>query len=327
MSDPMTEPHTLADFQRRADTVLSARAQAYINGGAADETTLADNRAAWSRLALVPRMLTGVEDADLSVTLLGRSRPHPVIVAPTAFAALAHDEAEVGIARAALRTQTTLCLSTLASTSPAALADAVPDVSRWFQLYVFSDAGITRELIATAEAHGYEAIVLTADRPVVGVRDRELRLVVRADPSDEIGGPEPTDFSGRIDPSLTWAGVQRLASETGLPVIVKGILSARDARLAVEHGAAGVVVSNHGGRVFRHTPAGPPPPHDAVGRRRARRDRRGGRRADRRARRRRHPPRHRHRQGARARGASGDGRAPAVVGTGRRWRRRRTPGA
>jgi 4-hydroxymandelate oxidase len=173
---------------------------------------------------------------------------HPVIVAPTAFAALAHDEAEVGIARAALRTQTTLCLSTLASTSPAALADAVPDVSRWFQLYVFSDAGITRELIATAEAHGYEAIVLTADRPVVGVRDRELRLVVRADPSDEIGGPEPTDFSGRIDPSLTWAGVQRLASETGLPVIVKGILSARDARLAVEHGAAGVVVSNHGGR-------------------------------------------------------------------------------
>jgi 4-hydroxymandelate oxidase len=256
MSDPMTEPHTLADFQRRADTVLSARAQAYINGGAADETTLADNRAAWSRLALVPRMLTGVEDADLSVTLLGRSRPHPVIVAPTAFAALAHDEAEVGIARAALRTQTTLCLSTLASTSPAALADAVPDVSRWFQLYVFSDAGITRELIATAEAHGYEAIVLTADRPVVGVRDRELRLVVRADPSDEIGGPEPTDFSGRIDPSLTWAGVQRLASETGLPVIVKGILSARDARLAVEHGAAGVVVSNHGGRQLDTTLSG-----------------------------------------------------------------------
>jgi 4-hydroxymandelate oxidase len=256
MSDAMTEPHTLADFQRRADAVLSARARAYINGGAADETTLADNRAAWSRLALLPRMLTGVENPDLSVTLLGRSHPHPVLVAPTAFAALAHDEAELGIARAALATQTTLCLSTLASTPPAALADAVPGVSRWFQLYVFSDAGVTRELIAAAEAHGYGAIVITADRPVVGVRDRELRLAARADPDDGIGGPEPVDFNGRIDPALTWAGVQRLASETELPVIVKGILSARDARLAAEHGAAGIVVSNHGGRQLDTTLSG-----------------------------------------------------------------------
>jgi isopentenyl diphosphate isomerase/L-lactate dehydrogenase-like FMN-dependent dehydrogenase len=241
---------SLADYAQAAEAVLSPRARAYIQGGAGDETTLADNLAAWGRIALAPRMLTGAGRADPAVTVLGRRRPHPLIIAPTAFAALTHPEAETGIARAAAATGTTMCLSTLASTAPAALADAVPGVSRWYQLYVFADRGITRELVATAEANGYEALVVTADRPVLGVRERELRHDVRGGaPADgAVNRDAPAYFSAAFDSALSWADVAELASQTALPVIVKGILTPDDARLAAAHGAAGVVVSNHGGR-------------------------------------------------------------------------------
>jgi isopentenyl diphosphate isomerase/L-lactate dehydrogenase-like FMN-dependent dehydrogenase len=244
---------SLADYEHAARAVLPERARAYIEGGAGDETTLADNLAAWNRLALAPRVLTGVGTADTTVTVLGRRHPHPVIIAPTAFAALTHPDGETAIARGAAATATTICLSTLASTPPAALADAVPDVSRWFQLYVFTDRGVTRELIATAEAHGYEALVLTADRPVLGVRSHERRHDVRSATAAQGSGgavnvPAPSDFSDQIDATLTWDDVAELASQTALPVVVKGILTAHDARLARAHGAAGVVVSNHGGR-------------------------------------------------------------------------------
>ena len=194
-------------------------------------------------------MLTGVV-ADPEVTVLGRRRPHPVICAPTAFAALAHPDAEPGIARAAVATGTTMCVSTLSSTPPAELADAVPELSRWCQVYVFTDRGVTRELIATAEAHGYEALVLTADRPVLGLRDRERHHQVRdAAPADgAVHLAAPVDYSSRIEDRLRWEDVAALAAETALPVLVKGVLTAADARVAAVHGAAGVVVSNHGGR-------------------------------------------------------------------------------
>ncbi len=266
----LSDLHSLGDVERAAETALSPRARAYINGGACDETTLADNLAAWSRLALVPRMLTGAGAPDLSVTLLGRRRPQPLVVAPTAFAALAHPEAEPGIARAALATGSTLCLSTLASTTAPALAEQVPGCSRWFQLYVFSDRGVTRELVAGAQDSGYEAIVLTADRPVLGVRERERRMGVRqGDPARAaISGPEPVDLSARIDATVSWADVERLAADCELPIVVKGLLTGHDARLAAEHGAAGVVVSNHGGRQLDTTLSGAdalPEVVDAVG--------------------------------------------------------------
>ena len=244
---------SLADYGQAAHAALPERARAYIEGGAGDEVTLEDNLAAWNRLALAPRVLTGAGSADTSVTVLGQRRPHPVIIAPTAFAGLTHPDGETAIARGAAATDTTICLSTLASTPPDVLADAVPDVSRWCQLYVFRDRGVTRELIATAESHGYGALVLTADRPVLGVRGRERRHDVRrvtaaASPGAAVNVSEPSDFSAQIDATLTWDDVAELASETALPVVVKGILTAHDARLACDHGAAGVVVSNHGGR-------------------------------------------------------------------------------
>jgi isopentenyl diphosphate isomerase/L-lactate dehydrogenase-like FMN-dependent dehydrogenase len=149
-----------------------------------------------------------------------------------------------------------MCLSTLATTAPGPLAEAVPEASRWFQLYVFTDRGVTRELVARAVEHGYEALVLTVDLPILGVRERELRVGVHAAAdavtSAQAAGAEgmltPADFTKLIDPALRWSDVEAFARESPLPVIVKGILTPQDARRAIDHGARGVVVSNHGGR-------------------------------------------------------------------------------
>jgi isopentenyl diphosphate isomerase/L-lactate dehydrogenase-like FMN-dependent dehydrogenase len=246
---------SLADYERVATERLGEQAASYIFGGAGEEITLRDNFAAWRRLALLPRMLVGVGRRDPSVELLGVRRPHPVLIAPTAFQRLTHPEADVATARAAAATSTIMCLSTLASTSPSALADAVPEATRWFQLYVFADRGVTREVVAGAAEHGYEALVVTVDRPVLGVRERELSSQVRSltvegltDAFKSTGPATPADFTAVIDPDLNWSDIERFVAESPLPVLVKGILTAADARLALEHGAAGVIVSNHGGR-------------------------------------------------------------------------------
>jgi 4-hydroxymandelate oxidase len=247
---------SLADYERAADALLDPGAHGYLFGGAGDEITLRDNVAAWRRLALRPRVLTGVGRRDPAVTLLGERRPHPLIIAPMAFQRLANPEGEIGTARAAAATDTIMCLSTLATASPAELAERVPDAPRWFQLYVFSDRGVTRELVARAAEHGYRALVVTVDLPIVGVRERELRAEVRAAAdlvasaaAARVGGAmTPADFTALIDPDLDWTHIEALVAEAPLPVLVKGILTAEDAALAAEHGARGVVVSNHGGR-------------------------------------------------------------------------------
>lgn len=238
--------HSLADYERAATKVMSGDALSYIGGGAGHEITLRDNEAAWSRLALHPRALGAPDGADMSVQLLGVRRPHPVIVAPTAFARMVHGDGELAIARAAAATSTVMCLATLASVSPAAVAAETPDLARWFQVYVFTDRGVTRESTAVAAAEGYEALVVTVDRPILGVRERERRASVRE--ADALGHYRPTDSSAVIDATLRWSDIEQLATDGPLPVIVKGILTAHDARLAVAHGAAGVIVSNHGGR-------------------------------------------------------------------------------
>jgi isopentenyl diphosphate isomerase/L-lactate dehydrogenase-like FMN-dependent dehydrogenase len=258
--------HSVADYERAAAARMSEDARNYIGGGAGNEITLRDNEAAWRRLALRPRALGAPDGADTSVELLGIRRPHPVLVAPTAFARLTHPEGELGIARAAAATSTIMCLATLASVSPAAVAAEVPGATRWFQLYVFSDRGASRELVAAAAAHGYEAVVVTVDRPVLGVRERELRAAVCE--SEALGNERPTDTSAVIDPRLRWSDIEQLAADSPLPVLVKGLLTAGDARRAADHGAAGVIVSNHGGRQLDTVLAGAealPEVVDAVG--------------------------------------------------------------
>jgi 4-hydroxymandelate oxidase len=255
---------SVADYERAAAAALSAGALSYYAGGAGDEITLRDNVAAWQRLAIRPRVLVGVGRRELGITLLGRERPHPLIVAPMAFQRLVHDEGEVATARAAEATGAVICLSTLGTTTPAFLAQAVPGCSRWFQLYVFSDRGVSRELVAQAVAHSYEALIVTVDLPVLGVRDRERHRGVHA-AADLVGSAvaagvrgalTPAQFAELIDSDLTWDDVERFAAESPLPVIVKGILGADDARLAADHGAAGIVVSNHGARQLDTVPSG-----------------------------------------------------------------------
>jgi 4-hydroxymandelate oxidase len=246
---------SLADYEAAADGMLDAVAHGYFSGGAADEITMRDNVAAWGRIALRPRMLVGVGERDPGVTVLGRRRPHPLIIAPMAYQKLAHPDGELATAAAAAATGTTICLSTLATTGIPDLAQGAPDASRWFQLYVFRDRGVSRELVARAVEHSYEALVVTADVPVRGFRERDLRSgselsPVRALPASPKGDVTmtPADFSALIDPELTWDDIARLAADSPLPVLVKGLLTPDDARLAAEHGARGVIVSNHGGR-------------------------------------------------------------------------------
>ena len=220
------------------------------------------NREAFERIALLPRVLVDVGERETSVELLGRRHALPLLVAPMAFAKLAHPSGEAAIARAAGEAGVTVTLSTLATTSIEEVA-AAASAPLWFQLYVFRDRAVTRSLVERAEAAGYEALVLTVDAPVLGRRERDARnrfvlpdglfaenLVSeeqRSLPAGEGSGLEAF-FNSQLDASLTWADVDWLRSITRLPVLVKGVLRADDAKLAVEHGAAGVIVSNHGGR-------------------------------------------------------------------------------
>jgi 4-hydroxymandelate oxidase len=250
-------PPTISDFERRAAEVLPPGPHGYFAGGAGAEITLRDNVAAWQRLALRPRAMVDCSQRDPSTTVLGRRHPHPVIVAPTAFHALATLEGEAATARGAAATDTPFCLSTLSTTSVVELAARAPGARRWFQLYVLKDRAVTREMVAAAVEHGYEALVLTVDVPVFGSRERDMRSGFVLDDATALpnliaAGARGTlslqDLGALFDPSLTWEDVGQLAADSGLPVVVKGVLTPEDARRAVDSGAAGIVVSNHGGR-------------------------------------------------------------------------------
>jgi 4-hydroxymandelate oxidase len=248
---------SLADYEQAAAQVMHPAAAAYCFGGAGDEVTLRDNLDAWRRLAIRPRMLVGVGRRELGVTLLGRARPHPLLIAPIAFQRLAHPDGEIATARAAAATGTTLCLPTLGTTAVDELAHAVPDAPRWFQLYVFRDRGVSRALVASAVEHDYEALVVTVDLPIYGVRERELRAgsqSLRPGPVPSVvaagghRGLTREEITALIDPDLTWSDIERFAAESPIPVVVKGVLTPEDARRAIDSGAQAVIVSNHGAR-------------------------------------------------------------------------------
>lgn len=251
--------HALADFEALAQAALPPQAFAYYSGGAWDEVTLAENVAAFRRRVLQPRILVDVARLDTSTTMLGERVSMPVGFAPAALQGLAHGEGEVIPARVAGRAGLIYTLSTFSSRSIEMVA-AVGRGTRWFQLYVQEDRRIAESLVRRAVAAGYRAIVLTADLPRPGIRDRERRLPL-ADPGPlgnvpEGAGEEFIDFiGGSMDASLTWADLAWLRSLSELPLVVKGVLSPEDARLAVEHGAAAIVVSNHGGRQLDRAPA------------------------------------------------------------------------
>ena len=252
------EPCNVADFERLAREALSPGAYGYFAGGAGDEQTLRENVEAYGHWRLRPRALVDVSEVTTTTTVLGTEIAMPLLVAPVAFQRMAHPDGEPGMARAAAAAGTIMVLSTLATATPAEVAQAAPGAPRWFQLYCFRDRGVTRALIDQAEEAGFGAIALTVDAPRLGRRERDLRtgFVIPADvtvPSfaaaaGKASAGTPADMFALMDPSMGWDDLEELASGSSLPVIVKGILTGEDAALACDHGAAGVVVSNHGGR-------------------------------------------------------------------------------
>jgi isopentenyl diphosphate isomerase/L-lactate dehydrogenase-like FMN-dependent dehydrogenase len=259
-----TGPFNVADFEDLARERLEPEVHGYFAGGAGDERTLRDNVTAFSRWWLRPRVLVDVSEVSTKARVLGAEVAMPVLVAPVAFQQLAHEGGERAMARAAEAAGTAMCLSTLATVRPAELASAAPSGHHWLQLYCFRDREITRGLAAEARESGFEALVLTVDGPYAGRRERDLRLGFEV--PAELGVPALTAAVGTrslsmrevfalVDPALTWSSVEDLASEFDLPVILKGVMTAEDAVLAVEHGAAGVMVSNHGGRQLDGVPA------------------------------------------------------------------------
>ncbi len=265
----MTNLDALEPFAReQLDPVLFD----YIAGGAGDEWTLRENRAAWSRFMILPRMMRGVADRNLTTTVLGQPVSFPVLVPPMGFQGLCHDGAEEATARGTAAADTIYVASTVSNRSLEMIARA-SNGPRWFQLYVYRDRGITRSLVERAVAAGYSALCLTVDTPMAGLRERDKRNRLRM-PSHlglenfpdvhagmhHTGGGDGSSLAAYInsqwDPSLTWDDVEWLRSIAPIPVVIKGVLTADDARRAAEHGASGVIVSNHGGRQLDHVPAG-----------------------------------------------------------------------
>jgi isopentenyl diphosphate isomerase/L-lactate dehydrogenase-like FMN-dependent dehydrogenase len=237
-------PVNVWDYEQLAEQKLDANAHTYFVGGSGDEVTLRDNLAAFERRKLRPRVLVDVSSVSTATTVLGTEVALPILIAPLALQRMAHPDGELATARAAAAAGTIMCLSTAATARPAEVAAAAPGAPRWFQVYVFSDRSQTQELIAEAVASDFSALVLTVDTPYLGRRERDLRIDFKVPEDLTVSGDL---FGGHFDTGLSWRDLEWLAGY-GLPVVVKGILTAEDGRLACEHGAAAVVVSNHGGR-------------------------------------------------------------------------------
>lgn len=260
----------ILDFEAIARERLHKMAFDYYVSGANDQITLRENRSAFDRIQLLPRALVDVSRIDTQTSILGMPFSVPFMIAPTAFQRMAHPDGELATARAARAQQVPMAVSTIASTTLEDVAADAPDV-RWFQVYIYKNRDVTRRLVARAEAAGYKALALTVDTPKFGRRYADVRNkfhlpdgITVANFAD-VGLEQLGTVSGEsglaaysaslFDPSLTWRDLKWLQGITDLPVLVKGIMRADDAELAVQHGAKGIIVSNHGGRQLDTVPA------------------------------------------------------------------------
>lgn len=256
---------SLGDFELLARERMTAMAWEYISGGAGDELTLRWNREAYDRIKLKPRVLVDVSKLDTRVNLFGREMPFPILLAPAAYQKLVHADGELATAKGS--GTATMVVSTMASVSVEAIAAATKQPP-WFQLYVQPDRGFTKALVQRAEAAGCQALVVTVDTPIPGLRNREERIKFALPPGIErpnLTGlntagsshlPRENEiYNALFDARLTWKDVEWLRSLTKLPVLLKGVLNPDDADLAVKSGASGVIVSNHGSRNIDTLPA------------------------------------------------------------------------
>lgn len=262
-----TKPINLFDYEKLAVEYLSQMALDYYASGAWDEVTLRDNRAAFERYKLRPRVMVDVSNRNLATQVLGQPLEIPLLIAPMAFQCLAHPEGEVATARAATSAGVGMVLSTLSTRSLEEVA-ASPEKNsyapQWFQLYIHKDRGLTRALVERAYTAGYKALCVTVDAPVLGRRERDRQNEFTLPPGLQLANlaslaklyiPHQqgesgvfTYFAQQLDPTVTWKDLEWLQSLSLLPLVLKGILRGDDAVRAVECGVKAIVVSNHGGR-------------------------------------------------------------------------------
>lgn len=259
----------VADYEPLARERMSPQAWAYVAGGAGDELTLRRNRDAFDAIALAPRVLADLSQASTTIELLGQTFAHPILLAPVAYQKLAHSDGELATAHAASALRTGMVVSAQASVTIEDIARAT-QAPLWCQLYIQPDRACTRELAQRAAAAGCTALMLTVDAPLSGVRNREQRAGFRLPDgvsavnladcvSPEIApsalGESPVFGTGMLHTAPTWRDVAWLREQSSLPLLIKGIFTPGDARRAVDAGASGIVVSNHGGRTLDTLPA------------------------------------------------------------------------
>ncbi|KAF7851164.1 hypothetical protein BT93_L4391 [Corymbia citriodora subsp. variegata] len=257
------------EYEEIAKNKLPKMVYDYYVSGAEDQWTLQENRNAFSRILFRPRILVDVSHIDMTTTVLGFKISMPIMVAPTAMQKMAHPDGEYATARAASAAGTIMTLSSWATSSVEEVASTGPGIC-FFQLYVLKDRNVVAQLVRRAERAGFKAIVLTVDTPRLGRREADIKnrfalppyLTLKNFEGLDLGKMDKTNDSGlatyaaeQVDRSLSWKDVKWLQTITTLPILVKGVLTAEDTRLAIQAGAAGIIVSNHGARQLDYVPA------------------------------------------------------------------------
>jgi isopentenyl diphosphate isomerase/L-lactate dehydrogenase-like FMN-dependent dehydrogenase len=251
----------IKEFEHHARNILSENINAFFSGGAGNETTLEKNVSAFNHIKLLPRVLRNVEKRSLSTTVLGQNIDFPLLIAPMAFQKLAHQNGEIAVAKAAHDHNVIMTLSTL-STCCLKEIKANAKIVPWFQLYIYKDREITKNLVQLAETYGSQGIILTVDAPIYGKRIKEIHNPLTL-PSEfelkhlqdaglnlkDIPSPKLASYlASLLDPSIGWNDINWLQSITSLPIILKGIINPKDIQIATKNSIDAVIISNHGGR-------------------------------------------------------------------------------
>ncbi|MEK5484978.1 alpha-hydroxy acid oxidase [Lysinibacillus sp. FSL M8-0355] len=260
-------PICFADLEKAVAEKIEAGPFGYIRSGAGGEQTLRNNRAAFEKYSIVPRFLKDVSNVQTSINLFGKTYPTPLLFAPVGMNGMVHDEGELAVVRAAEHLNMPYIQSTVSTYALEEVAQAAPSATKWFQLYWSTNEEIAFSMVARAEAAGFEAIVLTVDTVMLGWREEDVRnqfsplklgyargnymndpVFTATLPDDSFESYVQGVLQNVFHPTLNWAHVRELKKCTNLPILLKGILHPEDAKLAIDNGIDGIIVSNHGGR-------------------------------------------------------------------------------
>ncbi|MGE7091247.1 alpha-hydroxy acid oxidase [Lysinibacillus sp. NPDC048646] len=260
-------PISFADLEKAVAEKIDAGPYGYVRSGAGGEQTLRNNRAAFEKYSIIPRFLNNVSNIDTSIELFGKTYPTPLLFAPVGMNKMAHEDGELAVVRAADELDIPYIQSTVSSYALEDVAQAAPNATKWFQLYWSTNEEIAYSMASRAEAAGFEAIVLTVDTVMLGWREEDVRnqfsplklgyargnyvndpVFMASLPDDSFESYVQGVLQNVFHPTLNWENVRELKRRTTLPILLKGILHPEDAKLAVENGIDGIIVSNHGGR-------------------------------------------------------------------------------